>query len=278
MRGVATVALMGGALVAAPMMFQMPVGAAAAASIAAGVTVAGVASEGFGALTVAAGALAALTFHGLAGDGATAAGAAFVALALAPRSMRGRTARWRVAHGAVSALAGACAAHVAFTYGGEGSVAVRAAALVVAGLVASVTLLLPADDGIAYALSSQARATPGAAGEHLLRAVSLRRRIEGSPSLEALDEPTAARLEQAWKALADIAAQRVAMASLNGASVPVLDGRIEQHVEALERIHGAVDERFARAAGLTDSRLAAARIDGETLETEVRALVEVMPN
>jgi hypothetical protein len=68
------------------------------------------------------------------------------------------------------------------------------------------------------------------------------------------------------------------MASLNGASVPVLDGRIEQHVEALERIHGAVDERFARAAGLTDSRLAAARIDGETLETEVRALVEVMPN
>jgi hypothetical protein len=204
---------MGGALVAAPMMFQMPVGAAAAASIAAGVTVAGVASEGFGALTVAAGALAALTFHGLAGDGATAAGAAFVALALAPRSMRGRTARWRVAHGAVSALAGACAAHVAFTYGGEGSVAVRAAALVVAGLVASVTLLLPADDGIAYALSSQARATPGAAGEHLLRAVSLRRRIEGSPSLEALDEPTAARLEQAWKALADIAAQRVAMAS-----------------------------------------------------------------
>ncbi|MFO0645997.1 MAG: hypothetical protein U0326_07145 [Polyangiales bacterium] len=277
MRGVATIAVMGGALVAAPVVLNLPVAASAAVSIAVGVGVSTLACEGLGALTIAAGALGALSMNLLSDDGVMA-GAAFVALALAPRSMRGRTARWRVAHGAVSAIAGGLAAWVAWRYGGEGSAAVRAAALVVAGLIASVTLLMPADDTVAWTLSAMARATPGSTGEHLLRAVSLRRRVEGSPSVEALAEATASRLELAWRALTDIASQRVSMASLQGASVGVLDRRIEQHVEALERIHAAADERFARAAGLTDQRLAEARIDGETLETEVRALVEVMPN
>lgn len=276
-RGIATIALMGGALVGAPVLLGLPSAASAAVSIAAGVGVSTLACEGIGALTVAAGALAALSMNLLADDGA-AAGAAFVALAFAPRSLRGRTARWRVAHGALSVAAGACAAWIASRYGGEGSAAVRAAAVMVAGLVASVTLLLPADDSVAWALASMARATPGSAGEHLLRAVALRRRVEGSPSIEALAEATAARLELAWRALTDIAAQRVSMANLQGASVPVLDRRIEQHVEALERIHAAADERFARATGITDQRLADARVDGETLEIEVRALVEVMPN
>lgn len=277
MRGIATIAVMGGALVAAPVVFQLPVAASAALSIAVGVGASSLACEGLGALTIASGALAALSMNVLSDD-SVLAGAAFVALALAPRSLRGRTARWRVAHGAVSAIAGACAAWIAWRYGGEGSAAVRAAALVVAGLVASTTLLLPADDTVAWALASMARATSGAAGDHLLRAVSLRRRVESSPSVEALSEATASRVELAWRALVDIAAQRVSMANLQGASVAVLDRRIEQHVEALERIHAAADERFARAAGLTDQRLAAARVDGETLETEVRALVEVMPN
>jgi len=93
--------------------------------------------------------------------------------------------------------------------------------------------------------------------------------------VESLADATAARVEQAWRALAEIATQRAGIGAAVGA--PVLEQRITQHVEGLERIHAAAEERFARAAGMSDQRLEAARMDGETLETEVKALVEVMP-
>jgi hypothetical protein len=275
MRAIATIALLGGSLTAAPLVAQLPAWAAAPASIAAGVLVAAVACEAAGALTLATGALGALSYHLLIGGSPSLAGAAFVALALSSRSLRARSPQLRVAHGVVSALGGGVAAYVALRYGGDGSGAVRAAAMMVAGLVAAASLALPADDGVTYALEALARDLPGATGDRLVRAAALRRRVVDSAAVESLADATAARVEQAWRALAEIATQRAVIGATVGA--PVLDQRIAQHVEGLERIHAAAEERFARAAGLSDQRLEAARMDGETLETEVKALVEVMP-
>jgi hypothetical protein len=275
MRAIASIALLGGSLAAAPLVADLPAWASAPASIAAGVLVAATACEGFGALTVATGALGALSYHLLAGESAALGGMAFVALALSSRSLRARSPRMRVAHGAVSALGGALAAYVALRYGGDGSLAVRAAAVMVAGILAAASLALPADDAVTYALASLAKDLPGATGDRLLRAAMLRRRVADSPAVESLADATAARVEQAWRALAEIATQRAVIGAAVGA--PVLEQRITQHVEGLERIHAAAEERFARAAGMSDQRLEAARMDGETLETEVKALVEVMP-
>ena len=55
----------------------------------------------------------------------------------------------------------------------------------------------------------------------------------------------------------------------------MIDERIARHVEALERIYNAADERVARAAGLEDNALAAAKLEGERLEAEVSALSEL---
>lgn len=275
MRGIATVSLLGLALVAAPLTLRLPTAVAALACIALCVLVAVVACEARDALTTAAGALAALAWNLLATDAPVLAGAALVALVLAPRSMRARSSRARALHGVATLGVGLAAAWVAVRYGGADSVAVRAAAVLVAGLAASVTLLAPVDDPVTWSLASLSRELTGATSDRLLRAASLRRGAYDSPAMEALGDATASRIELAWRALAEIAAQRVTAASARG--TPVLDQRIEQHVEALERIHAAVEERYARAAGLVDPRLAAARVDGETLETEVRALIEVNP-
>lgn len=275
MRGIASITLLGGSLVAAPLAGSLPAWASALASIAAGVGLSAVACGGPGALTLAAGALGALAHHLLVDASPTLAGAAFVTLVLAPRALRAPSARMRAAHVTTSALGGALASLVALRYGGDATTAVRVAAVVVAGLLAAASLALPADDVVAYGLAALAKELPGATGDHLLRASLLRRRVAESPAVEALAEATAARVEQAWRALAEVAAQRVAAGAL---AAPVLDRRIEQHVEGLERIHAAAEERFARAAGMTDGRLAAAKVEAETIESEVKALVEVMPN
>ncbi len=275
MRGIASIGLLGGSLVAAPLAASAPAWAAAPASIAAGAAVAAVAGGAPGALALTAGALGALAHHLLAGASPALAGAAFVSFALAPRALRARSPSMRAAHVAAAALGGAAAALVALRYGGDASSAVRAAAVVVAGMLAAASLALPADDVVAHALAAAARELPGATGDRLLRAALLRRRAAESPAVESLAEATAGRVEQAWRALAEAAAQR---AAAGGAVADVLDRRIEQHVEGLERIHAAADERFARAAGLSDGRLAAAAVEAEAIETEVRAIVEVAPN
>jgi hypothetical protein len=275
MRELATVAVMGGLMTAGPLALRLSAGASAAVSIAACAAATAVACEGLSALTVAAGALGALAFHALAPHDVVVAGAALTACVFGPRSLRARTTRWSALHLAASLAGGAAAAWVAWRHGGASGAAVRVAAVGVAGLLASVSLLAPADDAIAYALARAQHDVTGAVAEHVTRALELRRRIEGSATVETLAEDTARRIEMAWRALVEIVAQRATLAGLGGSSVSVIERRIEQHVEALERIHASVDERFARAAGITDPRLAAVRLDSETIETEVRALTEV---
>ena len=278
MRPLITVLLLGGALVGAPALLQLSPASAALVSIAAGVLVSAAACALLDARAVAAGSLAALSLHAVGESAPVMAGALFVALALAPRGLRARSRRDLGAHLALSLVGGAMASAVALHHGGAATAAVRMAALAVAGLLASLPLFVAVDDAVAAALARAAMETPGDAGDALSRAVALRRRIEHSPAVEALADSTARHLERAWDALVAIVGQRAAMDSLGTTAVSVLDRRIAQHVEALERIHTSADERFARSAGLTDASLAAARIEAETLETEVRALVEVAPN
>jgi hypothetical protein len=275
MRELATIVLMGGAMIAAPLAMQLPVGAQAPVSIAAGCLLAGVACESFTALTIASGAAAALAWHLCVSGDVLLAGAMFVGLVWSTRSQRGSSKSWRFAHLAASVLGGASAAWVAQTYGGSEVLSVRLAALLVAGLLASVSLVFPADDVVTYGLAGRAKELPSDLGDLVIRAAMLRRRVRDSAATESLNEATSVRLEQAWNALLEIVSQRVAMTNIQGAAIAVLDGRIKQHTESLERIHAAADERYARNAGLTDQRLAAATLDGETLETEVRALVEI---
>ena len=275
MRGMISIALFGVALGLWPLLDRFDAGLVALASIGVSVALAGVACEGFTALSIATGALAALAWNALVKTSPELAGGVFVALTLSARALRARTTATRGAHVGVSVVLGAVAAWVASRYGGDGSSAVRAAAVLVSGVLAAGVLLIPVDDRVAHELASLARAVTGATGDVLLRATMLRRRVYGSEALEALADPTVARVETAWRALVDIATQRATLASVSGATAGLLDRRIEQHVEGLERIHAAADERLARAAGLQDQRLTAARLDGEKLEAEVNALIEV---
>jgi hypothetical protein len=146
------------------------------------------------------------------------------------------------------------------------------AAVGVAGMLASVPLALPVDDLVAHELAVYARALPGATGDRVLRAVSLRRRVEGSRAVEALADLTRRRVERAWQALVEVAAQRVGAV---GSVLPRLDRCIEQHVEGLERVHAAVDERFAQLIGLGDGHFVVASVEAEAIESEVRALAEL---
>jgi hypothetical protein len=98
----------------------------------------------------------------------------------------------------------------------------------------------------------------------------LRRRLAGGP--EGLSFRALRRLERAWAALVGAAAAR---ATARGAGAEVLDKRIRAHVETLERLYAAADERLARVAGLDDGALAAAKLEGEALEAEASALAEV---
>jgi hypothetical protein len=90
--------------------------------------------------------------------------------------------------------------------------------------------------------------------------------------MDVLPPRVAEQLESAWSALVDTARAR---ATARSAASSLLDKRIARFVEVLERIYAAAEERAARAAGLDDKALLAAKMEGDRLEAEVSALVEV---
>jgi hypothetical protein len=269
MRTAATVLLLGAALVAAPSLSELEAGTAALLAIGVAVVLAGLACEAFSPLSTGLGALGALAHTALAPVSLPLAGSALMAFVLGARTARARTSPLRGAHLLVSIGTGGVAAWIAARYAGD-EVSIQAAAGLVAGLLASAAMLVPVDDVVAHALARLAAEAPDPARAALLRAVALRRRVDGAP--EGLSYRTSRRLERAWGTLVDAARARV---QATGATAVLLDARIQSHVDALERIHAAADERLARAAGLDDRALTAARLEGEQLEAEVAALAEV---
>jgi hypothetical protein len=112
--------------------------------------------------------------------------------------------------------------------------------------------------------------TPEPSRTILLRAALLRRRL--SEPLEGMSWQAGRRLERAWNALVDVADAR---ASVHGASADILDKRIRAHVDTLERLYAAADERVARVGGLEDKPLAEAALERDEMEAAASALAEV---
>ncbi len=269
MRIVFTVFALGALLAGAPMLAHMPAALAAALALSACIATAGIASGAFSALAVATGALAAVSAAALAPVSPELAGGLMVALLLAARSVRGRSDAVR-GIAVLTALASGAASAAVVTHFAGAPIAIRAAAVLVGGVVASLALLVPADDAIAWSLVHYAGEMGEAPRGVLLRAVALRRRVEGE--IEGLGASARRRLDRAWTSLEGTARSRLLA---RGATAEVLDRRIASHVDALERAYAAADERFARTAGLDDKALHGVRLEADAMAAEASALAEV---
>lgn len=275
MKAMIRVLVLGAALAAWPLLLSRPAPVVALGAIGAGVLAAWSLEGRLHALVVAAGAAAALALVTLAPWSVPLGGAAFALLASAPRALRveGRPALG--AHAALAAIGGAVGAHVALRYGADASAAVRAASLVTAGIVASVATLVPAQDPVARALADLAAELTGDVSAALSRAAALRRRTAGGEVLRQLPEDTATRIDAGWSALVRTATRRAELGAELAAGAAVIDRRIAAHVDVLERIHAAATERLAHTMGLEDPGIAAATLERDGIEAEVRALAEI---
>lgn len=235
------------------------------------VTLACVADEKISALAVALGALAGLSLV-LWGDASV-----LIATGLASGLIWG--ARARRARGSmglavtvfVAIGTGAAAGGIASGYGGHEEVGVRLAALVVAGIIASVPMVVPVDDRVTLALDDAALRAGGRVLSVLSLSVVLRRRVLESDALEALSEGSRERIEGVWRSLAAMARRRAELDAGEGVAT-VLDEKIEAHVAALQRVHTAAEARYERSLAVSDQGLAEAAVEGESLEAEVEAL------
>ncbi|MEZ4405002.1 MAG: hypothetical protein R3A52_00730 [Polyangiales bacterium] len=235
------------------------------------VALACVADERAWPLPVALGALAALTAT-LFGDSAPLTGAALASsLVWGARARRARGLFGLPTLAGAALASGALAALVAQRYGGHPDVAVRLAALAVAGIVASAPALVPVDDALTAALDAAATRAGGAALLTLSRAAELRRRVVDGEALASLPEASRKRVDGAWASLAATAERRASMEPGAGAA-EWLDARVASHLAALERVHAAAEARHARSVAMADQGLADAAVEGEGLEAEVEAL------
>lgn len=269
MRIVFTVFALGALLTGMPWLPQFPGVAAAVLAVTACVATACVATGSLSALAIASGALAAVCAVALGPVSPEIAGAVTVALIFAARGLRARTDALR-GIAALTALASGAAGAVVVSHFGHASVAIQAAAMLVSGVSASLPLMVPADDAIAWSLVHYAAGMAGAPGAVLLRAVVLRRRVEGE--LEGLSTVARRRLDRAWTTLEAVSRSRLLA---RGATAGVLDRRIASHVDALERAYASADERIARAAGLDDNALHGLRLEADAMAAEASALAEL---
>ncbi|MFO0629036.1 MAG: hypothetical protein U0325_25905 [Polyangiales bacterium] len=267
--------VLGAALLLAPALLGFSAPVLAVASITAGVVAAWTLHGRLDALTVSAGAFAALALVGLSGASLSLAGAAFVALAAAPRAMRVRGRPALLAHSVLALVGGGLGAPRASQHGADASTAVRAASLVVAGLLASMPTLVSAEEHTAHALQAIAEALTGDVSATLSRAADLRRRVTAGDVLAQLPSETWARIEAGWASLLHTATRRASLGPELAAGVGVVDERIAHHVDVLERVHAAAAERVARTLGLDDRGINGAKLEREGLEAEVRALTEI---
>ncbi len=248
---------------------SLPLALAAAVAIAACIAASSLVSGRASSLSIAAGALAAVALSALSPSNASAAAAIAMATIFLPRTIRARTDTMRGLAFIGSLVAGASAGAIAAHYA-HAPDAVLAAAALVAALIAALPLLVPADDAVAWSLAQYARESGDSSKASLLKAVALRRRVDGD--IEGLGATAHGRLKRAWSALEAAARARVLA---RGASADVLDQRITSHVDALERAYAAADERFARTAGLDDKALRNVNLEADSMAAEASALAEL---
>jgi len=240
------------------------------------------ASGGVNALAAASAAAGAFASAVLAPTSAAAGGAILVAAAYAERTARVRGRPARLAHVGVALVAGALAGTLASAYA-SGGLVLRAVAVVVAAVLASLPLLVDADDLVAHALDAIAALVDDPARAALREGATLRRDADDA----LLDPPTARIARRTWASLLRLAearlrlqrarAARPAHPSPTDAVLTMVDGRIAEHVAALGRAYTAIDTARAAELGLDDAALRSAESVGESLEEVSRAIIDVQP-
>lgn len=253
-----------------------------------GVLAAILASGNLQALAVTSGALGAFGGGVLAPISPAAAGAVLVAAAFAERTTRVRSRTARAVHVLLALVGGGFAGALSNAYT-TATLPVFAVAAVVAGVLASLPLLVDADDPVAHALEQSAGLVAEPAKRALLDGAELRRNAADVP----LDRATAARVKTTWQSLLRLAEARIRLertrprallAAATETSTPataadavlgMVDQRIGEHVSVLARAYTAVDAVSAARVGLDDSALKNVESMGESLDEVSRALVEV---
>lgn len=253
------------------------------------------ASGGMGSLAVAGGALGAFGSGVLAPVSPAVAGAVLVAAAFAERTARVRSKTARAVHVGAAVVGGALAGSLSSAFSAAAT-PTFVVAVVVAALLASLPLLVDADDPLAHALELASRDVGEPARASLLGGAELRRSTEEVP----LDRATQERVTKTWRSLLELAEARVrlertrpraspsiagsddatrpeqsALPSAASAVVAMLDQRIAEHVAALHKAYVAVDTARAAAVSVDTAALQNVESIGESLEAVSRALVEV---
>jgi len=227
------------------------------------------------AVAAAAGAVGAFAGGVLIDVSPAVAGAALLALCYAERTLRVRTAGARAAHVTTALVAGALAGLMIDRYLGAG-MTVAVVVVAVASVLASLPLLVDADDPLAHALDEIASQVSDPAASSLREGAELCRSVDAT----MLDRADAREARKTWRALLGLARTRARLerrrtGSAHGAAVMRrVDERIDQHVKALGRMYTAADEARAAEASLDDRSLRIVESAGETLEQVSKAIVE----
>ncbi|MDP3275121.1 MAG: hypothetical protein Q8Q09_08005 [Deltaproteobacteria bacterium] len=271
MQSLLAMILLGASLLALPSLSSSDSLFAVPAILGLGITTA-VLCSGRGMLALALGALGSLAYVTLASRSPELGGALFVLGAHGARVIRGRTAALRGALALASLTGGAVAAILVARYAAH-DLAVMTAATVIASLFAGASFVLPSDDALSFGLRGLAQESDEPGRSLLLRAVQLRRKIGDSDS-DLLPAHSTRQLEGAWTVLLTAARAR---ATAQRSTAIALDRRIARHVDALERIYSAAEERSAHVAGMDNAALDAARLEHERLASEISALQELAP-
>lgn len=258
-----------------------------------GVMLAVFASGALDSLSVAAGALGAFGSGILAPVSPAAAGAVLVAAAFAERTSRVRSRSARAVHVMIALVGGALAGTLSTAFA-TASLPVMAVSIVVAAVLASLPLLVEADDPLAHALAHASSAVSEPAKTALREGADLRRTAEEIP----LDRDTRVRVKKTWQSLLRLAEARVRLErtrpklrvadvappsaaaqapkpTTNDAVLAMVDQRIVEHVAVLAKAMTAVDTAHAAAASIDDAALKGAEATAGTLDEVSRAMVEV---
>lgn len=272
MNPVVRVVVLGASLVGASLVSGAPSALIAAA---ASCGVAALVDGRWSPLALVAGSLAALLCAALGGDYPVLAAALWCGGVWAVRASRGADGGARRAIVGLSLAGGAAGGWVASRYGGDPTTAVRLAAVVVAGLLASLGALVSVDDFVATSLRWASLPRRERVDEALARALDLRRRVTRVELGPRVDPDVTARIERAWASLADLG-HALAAARTRGAAPAWMVARVESHVAALERAHACLDAHLASSVRIADPHVADVDLASESLEAEVRALDEVI--
>ncbi len=258
-----------------------------------GVLLAVVASGSVQSIAIGTGALGALASGTLGPTAPAIGGALLLAGAFAERTtrVRGRTAR--AVHVLVALVGGALAGVLSTTYL-NAALPVYGIAILCAAVLASLPLLVDADDPIAHAFEEAADLVDEPAKRSLRAGAELRRQSEEIP----LDRATMTRVKTTWQSLLRLAEARIRMertrpqtllrlaAETTGTSAEptaadavlgMVDQRIAEHVAVLARAYTAVDTVSAARIGLDDAALKNVENGSESLEEVSRAMVSLSP-